>query len=172
MSTTQPVILVILDGFGINPRKKATRSPTRRRPIWTRCCAIIRTRACRCRASDVGLPAGQMGNSEVGHMILGAGTDRLSGLTLIHKDIDEGGFYKNPVLLEALRKTKSKQRSAPFDGASRRRRRAQPSASYGSADRDGAARKARPSLSCICFWTAATRRRTAPNNSCSISTRS
>src|SRR5574342_1183499 len=57
---------------------------------------------------DVGLPAGQMGNSEVGHMILGAGRIVYQDLTLIHKDIDEGGFYKNEVLLGALRKTRDK----------------------------------------------------------------
>ena len=58
--------------------------------------------------TDVGLPAGQMGNSEVGHMILGAGRIVYQDLTLIHKDIDEGGFYKNQILLDALRKTKEK----------------------------------------------------------------
>ena len=57
---------------------------------------------------DVGLPAGQMGNSEVGHMILGAGRIVHQDLTLIHKDIDDGTFYKNPVFLDALRKTKGK----------------------------------------------------------------
>ena len=57
---------------------------------------------------DVGLPAGQMGNSEVGHMILGAGRIVYQDLTLIHKDIDEGEFYRNKVLLDALRKTKAK----------------------------------------------------------------
>jgi 2,3-bisphosphoglycerate-independent phosphoglycerate mutase len=55
---------------------------------------------------DVGLPAGQMGNSEVGHMILGAGRIVYQDLTLIHKDIDDGNFYKNQILLDALRKTK------------------------------------------------------------------
>ena len=57
---------------------------------------------------DVGLPEGQMGNSEVGHMILGAGRIVYQDLTLIHKDIDEGNFYKNRILLDALRKTKAK----------------------------------------------------------------
>jgi 2,3-bisphosphoglycerate-independent phosphoglycerate mutase len=57
---------------------------------------------------DVGLPAGQMGNSEVGHMILGAGRIIYQDLTLIHKDIDEGGFYSNTILLGALRKSRDK----------------------------------------------------------------
>jgi 2,3-bisphosphoglycerate-independent phosphoglycerate mutase len=47
-----------------------------------------------------------MGNSEVGHMILGAGRIVYQDLTLIHKDIDDGNFYKNQILLDALRKTK------------------------------------------------------------------
>src|SRR5262245_3742426 len=57
---------------------------------------------------DVGLPAGQMGNSEVGHMILGAGRIVHQDLTLIHKDIEEGKFYQNPVILKALRAAKEK----------------------------------------------------------------
>src|SRR5262245_34922642 len=57
---------------------------------------------------DVGLPEGQMGNSEVGHMILGAGRIVYQDLTLIHKDIDEGGFYRNKNLLDAMRKTRDK----------------------------------------------------------------
>jgi 2,3-bisphosphoglycerate-independent phosphoglycerate mutase len=56
---------------------------------------------------DVGLPDGQMGNSEVGHMILGAGRIVYQDLTLIHKAIDEGRFYENEVLLETLKKTKA-----------------------------------------------------------------
>ncbi len=57
---------------------------------------------------DVGLPDGQMGNSEVGHMILGAGRIVYQDLTLIHKAIDDGSFYTNPVLLAALRTAKSR----------------------------------------------------------------
>jgi 2,3-bisphosphoglycerate-independent phosphoglycerate mutase len=57
---------------------------------------------------DVGLPEGQMGNSEVGHMILGAGRIVYQDLTLIHKDIDEGSFYRNRNLLDAMRKTRDK----------------------------------------------------------------
>ena len=84
-----------------------------------RCCAIIPTRKLSMSGVDVGLPAGQMGNSEVGHMILGAGRIVFQDLTLIHKDIDEGKFYHNAVLLDALRKTKAKQRPAASHGTSR-----------------------------------------------------
>src|SRR5687767_15971393 len=57
---------------------------------------------------DVGLPDGQMGNSEVGHMILGAGRIVYQDLTLIHKDIDDGTFYVNKALLDALRATRAR----------------------------------------------------------------
>ncbi|MBM2804453.1 MAG: phosphoglycerate mutase, 2,3-bisphosphoglycerate-independent [Deltaproteobacteria bacterium] len=108
MSTTQPVVLIILDGFGINPRKEYNAIANASKPNLD---ALLRTYP-NSRLSmsgvDVGLPAGQMGNSEVGHMILGAGRIVYQDLTLIHRDIAEGGFYHNGVLLDALRKTKAK----------------------------------------------------------------
>ncbi len=114
MSTVHPVILVILDGFGINPRKdgNAVANASMRNLD-----ALIKTypnSRLSMSGADVGLPEGQMGNSEVGHMILGAGRIVYQDLTLIHKDIEEGGFYKNQALLEALRKTKERQRPASF----------------------------------------------------------
>jgi 2,3-bisphosphoglycerate-independent phosphoglycerate mutase len=65
---------------------------------------------------DVGLPDGQMGNSEVGHMILGAGRIVYQDLTLIHKDIDAGTFFGNQVLLNAMRTTKEKKGRLHFLG--------------------------------------------------------
>jgi 2,3-bisphosphoglycerate-independent phosphoglycerate mutase len=55
---------------------------------------------------DVGLPDGQMGNSEVGHMHLGAGRVVYQGLTLIHRAIDDGTFFSNPVLRGAMESAK------------------------------------------------------------------
>ena len=101
MSTT-PVILVILDGFGINPRKEGNAVANAATPNLDALLKNYPELALSMSGFDVGLPAGQMGNSEVGHMILGAGRIVYQDLTLIHKDIDEGEFYKNQVLLEAL----------------------------------------------------------------------
>ena len=108
MSTQQPVILVILDGFGINPRKEGNAIANASMPNMDRLLRTYPNSSLSMSGLDVGLPAGQMGNSEVGHMILGAGRIVYQDLTLIHKDIDEGGFYKNEVLLSALRKTRDK----------------------------------------------------------------
>ena len=107
MSTT-PVILVILDGFGINPRKEGNAVASAATPNLDALLRNYPNSRLSMSGVDVGLPDGQMGNSEVGHMILGAGRIVYQDLTLIHKDIDDGSFYKNPVLLDALRKIKAK----------------------------------------------------------------
>lgn len=107
MSTT-PVILVILDGFGINPRKEANAVANAATPNLDELLKNYPNSRLSMSGTDVGLPDGQMGNSEVGHMILGSGRIVYQDLTLIHKDIDDGSFFKNPVLLDALRKTKAK----------------------------------------------------------------
>lgn len=106
MTTKQPVILVILDGWGINPRKEGNAIAHASTPNLDALNRNFPTSTISVSGTDVGLPSGQMGNSEVGHMILGAGRIVYQDLTLIHKAIDEGTFYTNPVLLDALRKTK------------------------------------------------------------------
>ncbi len=105
---TQPVVLIILDGFGINPRKEYNAIANASTPNLDGLLRDYPNSKLSMSGVDVGLPAGQMGNSEVGHMILGAGRIVYQDLTLIHKDIDEGTFYQNKALLEAIRKTKAK----------------------------------------------------------------
>jgi len=107
VSNTEPVVLVILDGFGFNPRKEGNAIANAVKPNLDRLLRDCPNSLLSMSGVDVGLPAGQMGNSEVGHMILGAGRIVYQDLTLIHKDIDEGTFYDNKILLDALRKTKA-----------------------------------------------------------------
>jgi 2,3-bisphosphoglycerate-independent phosphoglycerate mutase len=108
LSTVQPVILVILDGFGINPRKEGNAVANASTPNLDSLLRNYPNSRLSMSGEDVGLPAGQMGNSEVGHMILGAGRIVFQDLTLIHKDIEEGKFYQNQALVQALRTTKEK----------------------------------------------------------------
>lgn len=108
MSTARPVILVIVDGFGINPRKDGNAIANASMRNFDALVKNYPNSRLSMSGADVGLPDGQMGNSEVGHMILGAGRIVYQDLTLIHKDIDEGLFYKNQVFLDALRKTKAR----------------------------------------------------------------
>jgi 2,3-bisphosphoglycerate-independent phosphoglycerate mutase len=100
------VALIILDGFGINPRKEGNAVANASMPNMQAFLRGYPNASLSMSGLDVGLPEGQMGNSEVGHMILGAGRIVYQDLTLIHKSIDEGSFFSNEVLLQALRKTK------------------------------------------------------------------
>jgi 2,3-bisphosphoglycerate-independent phosphoglycerate mutase len=97
----RPVVLCVLDGFGVNddPRRNALLSA--RMPTWQRLTA--EWPACRLEASGeaVGLPAGQMGNSEVGHLNLGAGFPVVQDLPRITRAIEDGSFFDNPVLRAA-----------------------------------------------------------------------
>jgi 2,3-bisphosphoglycerate-independent phosphoglycerate mutase len=108
VSDARPVILVILDGFGINPRKDGNAIANASMRNFNALLKTYPNSRLSMSGADVGLPDGQMGNSEVGHMILGAGRIVYQDLTLIHKDIDEGTFYKNATLLEAARKTRER----------------------------------------------------------------
>jgi 2,3-bisphosphoglycerate-independent phosphoglycerate mutase len=97
----RPIVLVILDGFGIGRRPEADAIAAARMPHWR---ALLETWPhARLGASgqDVGLPAGQMGNSEVGHLNLGAGRPVLQDLPRIDAAIADGTFHDNAVLVEA-----------------------------------------------------------------------
>jgi 2,3-bisphosphoglycerate-independent phosphoglycerate mutase len=94
-------VLCVLDGFGLNddPRRNALLAA--RMPTWRRLTAEWPT--CRLEASGeaVGLPAGQMGNSEVGHLNLGAGFPVVQDLPRITRAIRDGSFFDNPALRAA-----------------------------------------------------------------------
>jgi len=107
VANNEPVVLVILDGFGINPRKEGNAIANASMPNFSALLRDYPTASLSMSGVDVGLPTGQMGNSEVGHMILGAGRVVYQDLTLIGKDIDEGSFFHNKVLLRAMRETKA-----------------------------------------------------------------
>ena len=98
-------LLMILDGYGNNPRSDANAVLAADAPFLAGLFRGGKHPVCAVRASglDVGLPAGQMGNSEVGHMNLGAGRIVYQDLTKISLDVERGGFFANPVLLDAVR---------------------------------------------------------------------
>jgi 2,3-bisphosphoglycerate-independent phosphoglycerate mutase len=98
----RPVVLCVLDGFGIgdDPRRNALIAA--RMPAWQALTGEWPT--CRLEASGeaVGLPAGQMGNSEVGHLNLGAGFPVVQDLPRINRAIADGSFFDNEVLRAAV----------------------------------------------------------------------
>ena len=100
-SRPRPIVLVVLDGFGIGRDPSADAVAAARMPTWQ---ALWHNRPhATLRASEdaVGLPAGQMGNSEVGHLNLGAGRPVLQDLPRIDAAIADGSFFERPALLEA-----------------------------------------------------------------------
>lgn len=98
----KPVVLIILDGFGYSETKKYNAIAHAQTPVWSNLwqnCphALIDT-----SGMAVGLPEGQMGNSEVGHMALGAGRVVYQNFTRINKAISDGDFFTNPVYVNAI----------------------------------------------------------------------
>ncbi|MEW5991210.1 MAG: 2,3-bisphosphoglycerate-independent phosphoglycerate mutase [Chloroflexota bacterium] len=97
----RPIVLVILDGFGIGRDPAADAIAAAPMPVWRG--LLDRWPHCSLEASGqaVGLPTGQMGNSEVGHLNLGAGRPVLQDLPRIDAAIADGSFFERPALLEA-----------------------------------------------------------------------
>jgi 2,3-bisphosphoglycerate-independent phosphoglycerate mutase len=100
-SRPRPIVLVILDGFGIGDDPAADAIAATPMPAWRG--LLARWPHCALEASGeaVGLPAGQMGNSEVGHLNLGAGRPVLQDLPRIDAAIADGSFFDRPALVEA-----------------------------------------------------------------------
>ncbi|HKA34658.1 MAG TPA: 2,3-bisphosphoglycerate-independent phosphoglycerate mutase [Candidatus Binatia bacterium] len=102
MRDQRPLILIVLDGWGVNPRPEGNAIAKAATPVMDRLVVQYPSTQISISGLDVGLPDGQMGNSEVGHMHLGAGRIVYQDLTLIHKAIDDGTFFSNPVFKAAL----------------------------------------------------------------------
>ena len=98
----RPVMLMILDGFGINPNEKGNAVKAANTPNFDRFMKEYPNTVIHASGMDVGLPDGQMGNSEVGHTNIGAGRIVYQELTRITKAIGDGKFYQNPALVAAV----------------------------------------------------------------------
>ncbi|MDH5736828.1 MAG: 2,3-bisphosphoglycerate-independent phosphoglycerate mutase [Gammaproteobacteria bacterium] len=98
----QPVTLVILDGWGYSENKAHNAIAQASTPNWDKLWQSAPHSLISGSGRDVGLPDGQMGNSEVGHMTLGAGRVIQQDFTRLSNAIADGSFYANPVLKEAI----------------------------------------------------------------------
>ena len=102
----RPVMLVILDGFGWREDASNNAVALARTPTFDRLRATGPTAFLRTCGRDVGLPDGQMGNSEVGHLNIGAGRVVMQELPRVYAAIEDGSLAANPVmqrLIAALR---------------------------------------------------------------------
>ncbi|WP_376695488.1 2,3-bisphosphoglycerate-independent phosphoglycerate mutase [Wenzhouxiangella sp. EGI_FJ10305] len=107
MSKPRPLMLLILDGWGQREAADDNAITTGRTPNWDALWADRPHTLLVTSGESVGLPAGQMGNSEVGHMNLGAGRIVYQELTRIGKAIADGSFTRNPALLGGVEKAKA-----------------------------------------------------------------
>ncbi|HWT74540.1 MAG TPA: 2,3-bisphosphoglycerate-independent phosphoglycerate mutase [Mobilitalea sp.] len=98
----KPTVLMILDGFGLNEKKDANAIAEANKPNLDKIMAEYPYVKGYASGMAVGLPEGQMGNSEVGHINMGAGRIVYQELTRITKEIKDGSFYHNAALLAAI----------------------------------------------------------------------
>ena len=96
------IILLILDGFGVYPDYKGNAIKKANTPVLDRLMSEYPCAELRASGEDVGLPKGQMGNSEVGHMTIGSGRVTKQALSLINDKIKDKDFFDNEVLLDVI----------------------------------------------------------------------
>src|SRR5512137_2446741 len=101
-----PVLLLILDGFGYREDADFNAVAVARKPNWDRLWKNYPHTLIDASELRVGLPKGQMGNSEVGHLNIGAGRVVYQDLTKVDLAIENGSFYSNPAMLKAVEAAK------------------------------------------------------------------
>ena len=112
----RPVVLAILDGYGISKETKGNAVYSAKKPNLDRLNTTYPTTVIHASGMDVGLPDGQMGNSEVGHTNIGAGRIVYQELTRITKSISDGDFFENEALVGACKNCADKNSSLHIMG--------------------------------------------------------
>ncbi|MDF0606746.1 2,3-bisphosphoglycerate-independent phosphoglycerate mutase [Neisseriaceae bacterium TC5R-5] len=107
MKSIHPILLLILDGFGHRLEGDDNAILHAQMPNWQHLCARFPHTTIEASESFVGLPSGQFGNSEVGHLNIGAGRIVQQDISRIDCDIEAGHFATNPVLQQAIKQAKT-----------------------------------------------------------------
>ena len=115
-TTPKPLVLIILDGFGHSESHHDNAVYSARKPVLDRLSATVPNGLISGSGMDVGLPDGQLGNSEVGHMNLGAGRVVYQDFTRVTKAIREGEFFENPTICAAVDKAVAAGKAVHFMG--------------------------------------------------------
>jgi 2,3-bisphosphoglycerate-independent phosphoglycerate mutase len=116
MTRPKPLVLVILDGWGYRPETNANAIALARKPTCDRLLREYPNTLIHTSGKFVGLPDGQMGNSEVGHLNIGAGRIVHMDSTRIELMIQNGEFFSHPVLLSAMKNAQSGSRQLHLFG--------------------------------------------------------
>ncbi len=109
MPRPKPLILTILDGWGFSPVTEGNAIAQARKPVYDRLLRDFPNTLIRTSGEAVGLPHGQMGNSEVGHLNIGAGRIVRMEVTRIDLMIENGEFFRNPVLIESMKHARTRR---------------------------------------------------------------
>ncbi|MGZ9586983.1 2,3-bisphosphoglycerate-independent phosphoglycerate mutase [Paenibacillus marinisediminis] len=116
MSTPRPVALIIMDGFGLRDTANGNAVAHAKKPNYDKYMSMFPHTTLTACGEAVGLPEGQMGNSEVGHLNIGAGRVVYQDLTRITKSIREGEFFGNETLLGAVKNAKDNNKALHIYG--------------------------------------------------------
>ena len=111
-----PTLLIILDGFGHREDPRDNAIAAAHTPTWDRLWQTAPTTLISGSGQDVGLPEGQMGNSEVGHMSLGSGRVIHQSISKIDKAIADGSFHRNPAYCQAIESAVSQGKAVHIMG--------------------------------------------------------
>src|SRR5512140_2815143 len=106
----RPLVLIILDGWGFAPPSKANAISLARKPNYDKFLSDYPHTLIHTSGRYVGLPTGQMGNSEVGHLNIGAGRVVYMDVTRIELMIENGEFFRHPVLTGAMQHARERER--------------------------------------------------------------
>jgi 2,3-bisphosphoglycerate-independent phosphoglycerate mutase len=110
VTAPKPVVLIILDGWGHAPPSNSNAISLARKPNYDRLLAEFPNTLIHTSGRYVGLPTGQMGNSEVGHLNIGAGRVVYMDITKIDLMIENGEFFENPALMSAMTTARTSER--------------------------------------------------------------
>ena len=116
LAPRRPVLLIILDGFGVNISAKHNAVALAKTPNFDHWFATNPHTLINTSGSAVGLPDGQMGNSEVGHMTMGSGIIVEQDLVQINNKINSGEFFQNAALMNAMTRAREKNRPIHLAG--------------------------------------------------------
>jgi 2,3-bisphosphoglycerate-independent phosphoglycerate mutase len=106
LTPPRPLVLIVADGFGVGSRPADDAIAHAHMPVWRELLATWPHALLDASGEAVGLPQGQMGNSEVGHLNIGAGRPVLQDLPRIDAAIADGSFARNPVLVDAVERAR------------------------------------------------------------------
>jgi 2,3-bisphosphoglycerate-independent phosphoglycerate mutase len=105
----KPVVLIVLDGFGAAPPSPSNAVSSSKKPFFDSLIKDYPTMLLQASSINVGLPYGEVGNSEVGHLSIGSGILRYQSLPRINRSIETGELFKLPGLQEALKRAKNRK---------------------------------------------------------------